>query len=70
MTFGKILHKLRTENHISAPQLARKMGVSTQSIYLWEWEKAEPRLSFLIWLADAFKVSLDYLCGRDGSDKK
>ena len=64
MSFGERLRKLRTENHLSVPQLARLIMVSTQAIYQWEWGKTEPSLSYLISLADVFKVSLDELAGR------
>lgn len=64
MTFGQRLKKLRTERKISATQLAKKIGITSQTIYQWEWDIAEPRLSFLVWIADALDVSLDELVGR------
>lgn len=64
MPFGESLKKLRTDRNISATQLAKKIGINSQTIYQWEWGIAEPRLSFLIWIADALEVSLDELVGR------
>jgi DNA-binding transcriptional regulator YiaG len=37
------LRSLRTRLGLSAPQLARLLGVSEQSIYNWETKKATPR---------------------------
>lgn len=64
MSFGERLRKMRKEHHLSAPQLARLIMVSSQAIYQWEWGNTEPSLSYLISLADVFKVSLDELAGR------
>jgi DNA-binding transcriptional regulator YiaG len=40
---AKGLRSLRTRLGLSAPDLARLIGVSTQSIYNWELKKASPR---------------------------
>lgn len=64
MPFGERLKKLREERKIPATQLAKKIGISPQTIYQWEWGVSEPRLSYLVWLADALKISLDELVGR------
>ena len=64
MPFGERLRKTRKEHHLSVPQLARLIMVSSQAIYQWEWGNTEPSLSYLISLADIFKISLDELAGR------
>ena len=40
---AKGLRSLRTRLGLSAPQLAKLIGVSTQSVYNWETKKAAPR---------------------------
>lgn len=40
---AKGLVSLRKRLALSAPQLARLLGVSTQSVYNWEHKKAVPR---------------------------
>jgi DNA-binding transcriptional regulator YiaG len=40
---AKGLRSLRTRLGLSAPQLARLLGVSEQSVYNWETKKATPR---------------------------
>jgi DNA-binding transcriptional regulator YiaG len=48
---AKGLRSLRTRLGISAPELARLMGVSDQSIYNWELKKTTPRKEQLATLA-------------------
>lgn len=48
---AKGLRSLRTRLGLSAPELARLMGVSDQSIYNWELKKSTPRKSQLATLA-------------------
>ena len=40
---AKGLRSLRTRLDLSGPELARLLGVSTQSVYNWEHKKASPR---------------------------
>jgi DNA-binding transcriptional regulator YiaG len=48
---AKGLRSLRTRLGLSAPELARLMGVSDQSIYNWELKKTTPRKAQLATLA-------------------
>ena len=60
---GEKIRDLRKENKISQEALAEKLGVSRQSISLWENGLREPKLTNLIALANFFDVSIDFLAG-------
>lgn len=49
---AKGLIKLRARLGLSGPDLGRLLGVSTQTIYNWESEKARPRVSKIEALAE------------------
>ncbi len=62
----------RKENNLSQDELAEKLGVSRQSISLWETGQTQPTLENIMALAKIFNVSsdvlLDNIVGTDGSD--
>lgn len=58
------IKELRIKNSISQKNLAKKMGVSSQTILNWENGIFEPRIDQLIQLADIFNVTIDYLVER------
>ena len=64
-TFGKNLRALRESAGIGQVKLAlaKQLNVSKGIISLWENEKREPTMSYLIALAKYFDVSIDYLVG-------
>jgi len=62
--FGKNLRELRNANELTRNALAKKLGVSMQSIYDWEIGKHETDFVTLIKIADYFDVSIDELLGR------
>lgn len=64
-TFGKNLRALRKGAGIGQVKLALDLGVSKGIISLWENEKREPTMSYLIALAKYFDVSIDYLVGLE-----
>lgn len=64
MTFGQRLAKIRTERNLSAREMGEKIGIAGQTIYHWEQDRSEPRLSSLVWLADYLGMTLDELVGR------
>lgn len=45
--------------------LAKAIGVSDTAICKWENRLAEPKLSYIIRLAEFFNCSADYLIGRE-----
>jgi DNA-binding XRE family transcriptional regulator len=64
MTIGKKIKKLRKKNKYTQEKLAKKIGVSINSISFWELDKFEPTILNCISLADVFGVTLDELCCR------
>lgn len=63
--FAERLKELRTEQGLSQQQLAKECGLTQSGIGLWELNKRVPNLDAVIILADYFKVSIDYLVGRE-----
>lgn len=57
------IKKLRVALNISQVELARKLGVSKQSVSNWENDNIQPSIDMLIKLAKALNVSTDYLLG-------
>lgn len=64
MGYGKIIKELREERGLSLMALAKSIGVSDMAVYKWENETAEPKLSYIVRLADFFGCSADFLLGR------
>ena len=52
MILGYRLRELRKENKMSQEQLAEKLGVSRQSVSLWETGKTQPTLEIVAELAE------------------
>lgn len=50
---------LRKGNNMSQDELAEKLGVSRQSISLWETGQTQPTLDNIIGMAKIFDVSTD-----------
>jgi transcriptional regulator with XRE-family HTH domain len=63
--FGKNLRLLRESAGIGQVKLAADLGVSKGIISLWENNKREPTLSYLVALANYFDVTIDYLVGLE-----
>ncbi len=64
--FGTRLRELREEKGVSMVELARAIGVSDAAVCKWENGVAEPKLSYIIRLAEYFDCSVDYITGNDG----
>jgi transcriptional regulator with XRE-family HTH domain len=58
------LKLLRTSVGLSQKKIAEMMGIRQASINRYETEKAIPSAKYMIWYADYFDVSLDYIYGR------
>ncbi len=67
---GEKIRNLRKENKISQEELAEKLGVSRQSISLWENEQTQPTLENIMALANIFGVSSDTLLDIDNKNDK
>lgn len=62
--YGQRIKELREERGLSLMALAKAIGVSDTAICKWENQLAEPKLSYIVRLADFFNCSTDYLTGR------
>lgn len=65
-----ILFKLLTERGISQKKLSDETGISTGNISDWKSGKASPSMEKLSLLSDYLNVSVDYLLGKETSNKK
>lgn len=62
--FGKRLKEVRKEKHITQSELSEITGISIQAISSYETGQYAPVADYLIDIASALNVSLDYLvCG-------
>lgn len=59
------IHLLRTNMGISQIELAKKLGVTKQSVSNWENDNILPSIEMLVKIATFFGVSTDYLLGLD-----
>lgn len=58
---GDRIKKLRNDNNITQADLAKKIGVTTSSIGMYETNVRKPSYKILNKIANYFKVSTDYL---------
>lgn len=58
---GIKLKKLAKQHHISAPALARNMGISKQSVYKWYRGQSLPSIDNLFYLCQLYQISIDEL---------
>lgn len=61
---GQRMKELREASHLSQVELARMCGSNQATIAKMESGKTTPSVKVLVWLADYFDVSMDYLCCR------
>ncbi|VBB06492.1 Hypothetical protein LUCI_1725 [Lucifera butyrica] len=62
--FAERLKMLRTGKGITQEELARLCGVRQQTIGGWETGRTQPDQKSIVYLADLFDVSIDFLFGR------
>lgn len=62
--FSERLTQLRKERGVSQAAIAKGIGVSSRAYQEYEYDKAEPRMSKLVSIADFLDISIDYLTGR------
>lgn len=67
-TFATRLKELRGKSGLSQPQLAQEIGVTKQTISLWERGPRRPDFQTMENLADFFNVKLGYLIGEIDDD--
>lgn len=63
-TIGARLRLLRDNAHITQVALAAKIGLTQSTINRYENEHSEAQYRALLWYADYFNVSLDYIYCR------
>ena len=61
---GQRMRELREVNHLSQAEIAKLCGSNQTTIAKTETGKTAPSIKLLVWWADYFDVSLDYLCCR------
>lgn len=66
-TLGERLRLLRESIHLSQAKLASAANTTQVSINRYETGHVKPSLQMLVWYADFFDVSVDYLVGRTDS---
>lgn len=57
------IRELREEKKLSQTEMSKKMGVSQQTYSRYETHSSEIPLEKVVWLANFFEVSIDYLLG-------
>jgi len=62
---GNRLKTLREEHTLLQKELAKKLGLTQQTISLYESNKREPDIKTLKKIANFFEVSVDYLIEND-----
>ena len=60
---GHIIKELRKEKGLSQEKLAALLGVTQDSISLWELDKRIPDTLYVVEMAKLFDVTTDYLLG-------
>ena len=70
MDYGNRIYKLRRQKGLSQEEVANELGVSRQSISLWETNQASPSMENLIAIAKLFDISLDDLVGIARTNKE
>lgn len=63
-TFGERLKELRKNKDLTQKEMANILGISEVSYQRYEYNISTPEYKKLIFLADYFHISLDYLVGR------
>ena len=63
-TFAERIKELRTERGLKQAEMAEICGVKVRSYQRYEHGDGYPEVLGLVFLADYFGVSLDYLMGR------
>lgn len=58
---------LRQNSGLNQVEFANKMGVTKQCVSNWENDNILPSIEMLVKIADFFKVSTDFLLGRESA---
>lgn len=63
------LKELRKTKGVSQEQVASALGITFRAYQNYEYGQREPNIEMLNKMADYFGTSIDYLLGRDTSEK-
>ena len=66
--FGDKLKELRKLKNLTQVDIANMCEVTPSTVSAWEVNKAQPNFDILTTLAEYFRVSTDYLLGREQVD--
>ena len=66
-TLGERIKYLRNKEGLTQKELAAYLQVPRDTLANWEVDRAMPSVDMLAKLADRFKVTTDYLLGRETS---
>lgn len=55
----------RKQRRMSQQKLADLLGIARSTVAMWETGASEPDRETILWLAEYFDVSTDYLLGHD-----
>lgn len=64
-TLSENIKYLRLQHGMNQVEFAKKMNVTKQCVSNWENDNVLPSIEMLIKMADFFKVSTDFLLGRE-----
>lgn len=70
MTIGEIIKTERKIKKLTQEQLAKKIGITQDSISLWETNKRIPDTIYIIELCKILNISADYLLGLDDTSSR
>lgn len=59
------IKELRTARNLSQVEMAKRLGVTKQSVSNWENNNIQPSVDMLVMIARLFSVSTDYLLCLD-----
>ena len=59
------IREVRILNNISQVELAKKLGVTKQSVSNWENDNIQPSVEMVVKIAKLFSVTTDYLLGLE-----
>ena len=63
--FSKRLRELRAKEDVSCRVLSELCGLPTDAIWRFESGRSKPELDSVVKIAEYFKVSIDFLIGRE-----
>ena len=65
MMLGNRIKEIRLAFGWSQVELARRLNISKQTVSNWENDNIQPSVEMLIALSEVFRVSTDFLLGRE-----